>query len=259
MLESSRDQLGEQMQIHELTRPRKVDEAAGAVSAVLGGIGQQLGKQAMSKAFGGTDVLGKFGGNTSNTDRAGAYKQGMDMARTMVPIMQKSWQQAVQEFLSQSKDKAGNPATNLKMVTTPSLGTLKVQLDQLISQSINPQTSFVYTQIPQYVGDDPTSRASANTVVRDLETISTEIYNATIEGNDTSQAWQKLVTNGIVPAQNVMAYDKGTNMSSKPRFGEDSLGRMIISIGGAPYELFLPDSNAKHKEIADQMLAGKLR
>ena len=135
---------------------------------------------------------------------------------------------------------------------------LKAQLDQLISQSINPQTSFSYTQLPNYVGDDSVAKGGAMDVVRDLEMISTEIYNATVQGKDTSQAWQKLVTNGIAPAQNVMAYDKSTNVSSQPRFGEDTSGRTLISVGGGPWELFLPTSNTKHKEIADKMAAGKL-
>ena len=191
------------MQIHELTRPRKTNE--GLLSSLAGGVISQLGKQTMNKAFGGTDVTGKFKGPA--TDRAGAYQQGVEMARTLVPLLQKSWAATVQEFLRLSKDSNGNPATSLAMVTSPSLDTLKAQLDQLISKSIRPQSGFVYTQLPRYVGDDPVNQKSATQVVQDIAEISTAIYDATVQGKDSSQNWQSLVTNGIAPAQNVLAYD----------------------------------------------------
>lgn len=250
MLENSPDQLGEQVQIHELTR-RKTNE--GLLGSLAAGIASQVGKQTISKALGGTDVLGKFGGNTSKTDRAGAYQMGVDMARTLVPVMQKSWQQSVQEFLSQAKDKTGNPATSLTQVTTPSLDSLKVQLDRLISQSINPQASFNYTQLPQYAGTDPVAKGSAIEVVRDLETISSEIYNATVQGEDTSDIWQKLVTNGIAPAQNVMAYDKSSGGDIDLRVKRGSMPITFeINLGNGTYVDF-DRTNPKHLEVAKML------
>ena len=88
-----------------------------------------------------------------------------------------------------------------------------------------------------------------------------KIFDATVTGggaNVVQQAFKDLVGNGIAPAQNAIAYDRSTNVSSQPRFAQDTSGRTLISIEGGPWELFVPASNPKHKEIADKMAAGTL-
>jgi hypothetical protein len=249
------------MQIHEITK-RKINEASalgavGGAGSVLGGIANQVGKSLMSKAFGGTDVMGKTTGGVM--DRADALKMGQELSRSLMPVMMKNWGQKVQAAIMQSKDPAGNPATSIQQLTPDSQNTLKTELDLMIGRAIQPRGGFDYNKLEQHVGADPLAKSQAQVISQAIAKAADGIYQNTLSGGNTEQAWQSLMTNGIAPAQGVLAYDAGTgSVASKPRFGTDANGATVISIDNAPFVKYEPHANAEHKAINDRMLAGKL-
>jgi len=197
------------MQIHELTRKRPVKEGiGGALASIAGGIAKQAGNQAINKAV-GTDV-------TSQAGPAQSREQGFQnmanssAAKTLATSMQTAWQQTVQNFMANSKDTNGNPPTSLGQVTQPSIATLKANLQDLVNKMIGRQGSD-YKNIATYVGD-PNMKDNAEDIIVDIDKSIDAIYNATLQNTD-SKAVEKMFTDlvglGILPAQNIMAYDTG--------------------------------------------------
>jgi len=213
MLASSRVQLGEQMQIHELTRPRRVTEASvggalGGVGAALGGIVNQVGKQAMTKAL-GTDTTPQYGA-AQNREQGFQALANSPAAKTLATTIQTAWQQTVQNFMANSKDANGNPPISLDKITQPSIATLKANLQDLVNKMIGRQGSD-YKNIATYVGD-PNQKDYAEDIIVDIDKSIDAIYNATLQNTDPKaieKLFTQLVGMGILPAQNIMAYDTG--------------------------------------------------
>jgi hypothetical protein len=165
--------------------------------------------------------------------------------------------------LANSKDSAGNPATSLKNITTPSIDSLKNDLVQMINRMISPSTSsFSYQNLNRMVGDDPVAKQAAQEIATAISTNIEAIYRATVDGagtNAVNSAFVELVKDGIAPAQNTLAYDNNSGgVASKPRFGTGEDGGTIISVDNGPFIKYDPKNNPEHKEINDRMLAGKL-
>lgn len=201
------------MQIHELTRPRRVNEASvagalGGAKAVAGGIGSALGKSLMTKAF-GQDVTPKYG-DTQDREQGFQNLANSSAAKTLATTMQTAWQQTVQNFMANSKDSSGNPPTSLGQVTQPSIATLKTNLQDLVNKMIGRQGSD-YKNIPTYISD-PNQKDYAEDIIVDIDKSIDAIYNATLNNTDSkavANLFTQLVGMGILPAQNIMAYDTG--------------------------------------------------
>lgn len=233
------------MQIHELTR-RKTNE----------GFGSALANQMISKALGGTNPLDQSGPAQSR-EQGFASMVNSPAAKTLATTMQAAWAQTVKNFLANAKDSQGNPATSLQGVTQPSVEALKNELHLLINRMIGGQRrgNIEYTTLANNVGD-PVAKQGVQEVVARINEYLETIYKATVEGVDPkalTNDWIKLVGDGILPAQNAMAYDRSP---TRPKFDTDAQGRMLISINGEPYVLFNAN-DPKHKAIADQMGMGK--
>ena len=173
-------------------------------AAVAGGIGSALGKSLMSKAFGGVDVLGKDGISQSRED---LFKSMVNspMAKQLATTMQASWAQTVQNFLANSQDANGNPPASLKTVSQPSVAALKQELHMLVNQMLGRE----YTQLASSI-KDPVAKQGIQDVVADITRMIDAIYQAEIQGVDPKTMgldWVKLVGDGILPAQNIIAYD----------------------------------------------------
>lgn len=237
------------MQIHELTR-RKTTE----------GFGSALGSQLMNKAFGGTDVLDKSGPSQSR-EQGFQSMVNSPAAKTLATTMQAAWAQTVKNFLANAKDSMGNPATSVKGVTQPSVEALKNELHLLINKMIGGRygANFEYTTMANNVQDQVAKQGIQEVTARITEYMNA-IFNATVQGVDPkvlANDWLSLVGDGILPAQNAKAYDnRGTG---KIKFDSDDQNRPTISVNGAPYVLFTPQTNPEHKKIADQMNVGKLQ
>jgi hypothetical protein len=211
MLASSHVQLGEQMQIHELTRPRRVNEGiGGALAAAVGGIAKQVGTQTINKAL-GTNVTSQDG-PAQNREQGFQDLANSSAAKTLATSMQTAWQQTVQNFLANSKDSSGNPPTSLSQVSQPSITTLKTNLVDLVNKMLGRQGAD-YKNIAAYIGD-PTQKLYAEKIVTDIDKFIDSIYNATLQQNTDPKAmadlFTELVGKGVLIAQNLMAYDAGS-------------------------------------------------
>lgn len=244
------------MQIHELTRSRKTNE--GLISSLAGGVAKQLAKQGISKALGGADVL-------SNKGPAQSREQGFQSmvnspaAKTLATTMQSAWQQTVHNFLMNSKDAAGNPATSIKDVTQPSVDSLLPELQALVNKMISSSaySSLNYKNLANNVGD-PVAKAGIQEVIARIDEYIQAIYKATVQGvapKSLANDWIKLVGDGILPAQNAVAYDTKLKSSNKTRMYKDPQGRRVIDIGNGP--VYFDDNNPEHVKVRDEWLAGR--
>lgn len=207
MLASSRVQLGEQMQIHEITK-RSLNEFGGALGAALGGIATQSLKQATNKAL-GTDITPQYG-DVQNREQGFQNMANSSAAKTLATTMQTAWQQTVQNFMTNSKDSNGNPPTSISQITQPSIENLKVNLKDLVNRMISKQGTD-YKNLPTYIGD-PQQKQYAEKIIADIDKSIDAIYNATLQKDDpktTANLFTELVGMGILPAQNMLAYDTG--------------------------------------------------
>ena len=197
------------MQIYELTRPRRVNEGfLGGAAAALGGIAKQVGKQAINKAVGG-DV-------TSQAGPAQSREQGFQSmvnspaAKTLATSMQAAWAETVRNFLANSKDSMGNPPASVRTISSPSIEALKTELRALVNKMIGGQSSaFDYSNMANNIGD-PVAKAGTQEIISRINEYIESIFDATVQGVDPktmSNSWLKLVGDGILPAQNVRAYD----------------------------------------------------
>lgn len=206
------------MQIHELTRPRQVNEILGAVGAALGGIAKQVGTQSINKAL-GTDVTSQDG-PVQNREQGFQDLANSSAAKTLATSMQTAWQQTVQNFLTNSKDSSGNPPTSLSQVSQPSIATLKTNLEDLVNKMLGRQGAD-YKNIATYIGD-PTQKLYAEKVVTDIDKFVDAIYNATLNDTDPkamTNLFTELVGKGVLIAQNLMAYDARGRGGSGTRSG----------------------------------------
>ena len=181
----------------------------GGAAAVAGGIGSALGKSLMSKAFGGVDVLDKNGQSQSRRDFAQSMMNSSE-ARTLAATMQATWARTVQNFLLNSKDANGNPAASLNTVTQPSVASLKQELHTFVNQMISGRNGADYTNLGKN-SNDPIVKRGTQSIVQKITQMIDTIYDSTVKGDDpkmVSQEWMKLVGDGILPAQNSLAYDR---------------------------------------------------
>ena len=226
----------------------------GGAAALAGGIGSALGKSLMSKAFGGVDVLGKGGTSMSRED---LFKSMINspMAKQLATTMQASWAQTVQNFLANSKDSNGNPATSIGAVTTPSVASLKQELHILVNQMLGRE----YTQLASNI-KDPVAKQGIQDVVADITQMIDAIYQAEIQGvnpKNMSLDWIKLVGDGILPAQNIIAYDVKRGSAA----GSGDVGAVQFQINpptrgkeinfGQGYMKY-DANNPTHKQAADE-------
>jgi len=234
--------------------------ATGALN-VAGGVAGALGKSLMSKAFGGVDVLSKKGASQSREDFMKSQVNSPE-AKTLATTMQAAWAQTVQNFLAHSKDANGNPASSLSTVTQPSIGALQQELHQMVNQMIGGRNGGDYTTIGNYAKDPAVKRGTQSIVTKITQMIDT-IYKATVQGVDPKTIggdWLKLVGDGILPAQNSLAYDRnsalggGSGAVSPAGFdlrytGKPAPNDLIINFGRGwePYN----DANPQHKAAGD--------
>jgi len=218
MLESFPDQLGKHMQIHELTRPRKITE-----QGFLGGLATGL-QSAASKV----GVQGPAATNTPGPDltgpmmnRAQALAAGQRTASALTPVMKKDWAKAVQAAMAQSTDPTTQaPPTSAARLTSGEQARLKAELVAMVNRAIDSRGSFDYTRLPDGIGDDTTPegqtiKATAMQAVEDISRAIDTIFNATLDPKaDPSNAWLQLTRDGIAPAQGIQSFDSNSRGSA---------------------------------------------
>ena len=233
------------MQIHEITR-RPLKEA-GFLSGLATGMQSALGKVGVQ---GPAMSPGKFAGPAM--DRSQAYAAAVQQAKTLMPLMRKSWDQVVQKIMSTSV-KDGHPITSLKDLNPAEMDNLQTQLDAIINKNIGARGS--YTQLPNMTSDEQ-AKAGAQQIVLAITTARNAILDAAKEGTDVGAAWEDLMTNGIAPAMNFMAYDSGAGGEVEVRVKPGSSPPTFeINLGNGSFVPF-DSTNPKHKEIARMLGMG---
>lgn len=192
------------MQIHEITR-RKLNEA-GFAQGLATGLGSALGKVGVA-----APAVAEPGKTGPSMDRSAALKMGQKLTQTLMPVMMKNWAERVKSAVAQSKNPTtGAPSTGPADMTPDSQNTLKAELDDIIGQAIQPRGGFDYNRLEQYAGADQLSKSQAQVITQAIQTAADQIFKATIDpkgGVNTAQAWKSLMSDGIAPAQGIIAFD----------------------------------------------------
>jgi hypothetical protein len=248
------------MQIHELTRPRKITEQ-GFLGGLAAGIQPALSKLGIQ----GPAAIPQNQFTGPSVNRAQALAAGQKTAQLLMPVMQKNWAKAVQAAMTQSTDPATNaPPTSAGRLTSGEQSRLKAELVSMVNNAIQSQGSFDYTRLPNNIGDDTTpegqtTKAQAMKTVQYINQAIETIFKATLDPKaDPSTAWQQLVKDGIAPAQGILAFDKG-GIRSGTRAGQveiktDTAGNPQINFGQGWIKF--DKNNPEHKAAAEKQAAG---
>ena len=248
------------MQIHELTRPRKITEQ-GFLGGLAAGIQPALSKLGIQGPA--ATPQDRYTGPSMN--RSQALAAGQKAAQLLMPVMIKDWTNKVQTAMSQSIDPATKaPPTSAARLTSGEQARLKAELVAMVNNAIQSSGSFDYTQMANNLGDattpeGQTTKATAMQAVQDISQGIETIFKATLDPKiDPSTAWQDLVRDGIAPAQGILAFDKG-GIRSGTRAGQveiktDTAGNPQINFGQGWIKF--DKNNPEHKAAAEKQAAG---
>ena len=234
------------MQIHEITR-RNINEA-GFAAGLATGLGSALSKVGVA---GPTMEPGKFAGPVM--DRSQAYGAAVQQAKTLKPLMQKSWGQAVQKIMSTSKDSAGIPITSLNQLAPAEMTNLRSELDAIINKNIG----MDFTNLGKYSADEQ-AKAGAEKIVQAIAVARDAILTAAKDGTDSAAAWEDLMIDGIAPAMNARAFDTGSggsNVDIRVKRGSNPMS-FEIDLGDGRYVDY-DESNPAHKKVGSGLVSGK--
>ena len=206
------------MQIHELTRPRKINE-----QGFLGGLASGLQSAASKVGVQGPAATNTPGPDLAGptTNRAQSLAAGQKIAATLMPIMTKDWAKAVQTAMAQSIDPATQaPPTSAAQLTSGEQARLKAALVAMVNRAIAPQGSFDYTRLADNIGDTTTPegqtiKATAMKTIQKIDQSIDAIFNATLDPKvNPKDDWIKLTRDGIAPAQGIQAFDSNSTSSA---------------------------------------------
>ena len=187
------------MQIHDITwKPMNEAGWLGAVGSTLTNIAtQKLAQSAGSSEIGGPRV-----------NRTGALKNiSSSAAGPMAAALQKTLSATISNFLANSKDKAGNPATSQSTVVAPSKDVLLKQIQDMISNTIAPEkNNFDYHTVDDTI-KDPTEKSAATIAINTIEDSIEAIFASAETGKAIpADVYTKLAT-AILNTQNIMSYN----------------------------------------------------
>jgi hypothetical protein len=100
---------------------------------------------------------------------------------------------------------------------------------------------------------DAQAKAGAQKIVLAISTARDAILNAAKEGTDVGAAWKDLMTDGIAPALNFQAFDRGSGGDIDLRVKRNSMPPTFeINLGNGTYVEF-DRTNPKHAEVATML------
>ena len=189
------------MQIHDITwKPLNEAGVLGAIGSTLTNIATQ--KLAQSAGIYPSDTGGP------RVNRTGALKNiSSSAAGPMAAALQKTLSATISNFLANSKDKAGNPATSLSTVVAPSKDVLLKQIQDMISNTIAPEkNNFDYHTVDDTI-KDPTEKSAATIAINTIEDSIEAIFASAETGKAIpANVYTKLAT-AILNTQNIMSYN----------------------------------------------------
>jgi hypothetical protein len=127
----------------------------------------------------------------------------------------------------------------------------------MINNMISPgSTSFSYQNLIRMVGDDPVAKQAAQEITTAISKNIEAIFSATVDGTGTNvvnSAFVELVKDGIAPAQNTLAYDRGSSNEVDIRVKRGSMPPAFeIDLGNGVYAPF-DKTNPQHQEAAKML------
>ena len=241
------------MQIHEITK-HHLTEAPNlgglAASAASGAVGSAISNSLMNKAFAGTGYVNPNTATSVPGGQAGAWKATAGIVAALVPATQKAWQTIVANKLAISKDPTtGAPATSVEQLDEPTKNQLRQQLTQLINNSIKPGQNFDYNTMGNNSGDRQIA-GSADKIKTAITTNAEQILNLTLKGvkpADMTKNWEVLVSQGIAPAANFVAYN-AQQEDADLKF-DTKTQKMMIKFPNGPFVPFR-SQDPKHAQVA---------
>jgi hypothetical protein len=232
------------MQIHEITR-KPINEA-GFGAGLATGLGSALSKVGVA-----TPAMepGKYTGPGMNDIQANA--QALGQAKILIPLMRKSWDQAIQKILSTSV-KDGHPITSLTQLNPAEMDNLEAQLVAIINRNIGSRGS--YTQLPNMTNDEQ-AKKGATEIVMIINAAKDAILKAAKEGTDAGPAWNNIMT-GVAQAMTFQAFDTGGGGDIDLRVKRGSMPPTFeINLGNGTYVDF-DKTNPRHAEVAKMLSPG---
>jgi hypothetical protein len=176
--------------------------------------------------------------------------------------MQAAWAETVRNFLANAKDSMGNPPASVKTISSPSIEALKTELRTLVNKMISGSQSsaFDYSNMANNIGD-PVAKAGIQEIISRINEYIESIFDATVQGVDPktmSNSWIKLVGDGILPAQNVRAYDSrsGSVITMSP--GATKLADLLRLDDGDIVKIRQAISNPDGARVATAILDKKI-
>ena len=253
------------MQIHELTRPRKINEE-GFGAGLASGLQSALSKVGVQ----GPEATPQDSGTGPMMNRAQALAAGQKTVQSLMPVMMKDWATKVQTAMAQSTDPVTKaPPTSAAQLTSGEQARLKAELVAMVNNAIRSKEkgSVDYTQLANNIGDATTPegqtiKATAMQVSQDIGQAIEAIFKATLDPRaDLGKAWQELGTNGIAPAQGILSFDTGGSGggrgSGQVEIKLDSAGNPKINFGQGWIKF--DKNNPEHKAAAEKQAAGLIK
>ena len=132
------------------------------------------------------------------------------------------------------------------------MNNLGLALDEIINSNLG----TTYSKLPNQTTDSQ-AKSGAQKIVQAIKTAKDAILAATKDGTDSARVWEALMVDGIAPAMNFLAYDRGGSGDVDLRVKRGTNPPTFeINLGDGSYVDFDPSKPA-HAEIANQIYGGK--
>jgi hypothetical protein len=254
MQANSRDRLGEQMQIHEITQKLNEVSPGGVIaksflSGLAGGATSALSKVGIT----GPDASAYAEPTTGGAnDPAGAQKATASLVASMVPAVTKAWGQTVAKYMAQSKDPVTDaPVTSVDRLDNASKQMLRKELYAMINNSIAPQSgNYNYETLGNSL-TDLDAQEQADIIKTAISKNAEAIWNSTItnaKGNAVTNLWTSLVKDGIAPASSFLRFNSQNEVQADLQVDPTTKQLQIKLPGKSAWEKFDYD-NPTHVKI----------
>ena len=240
------------MQIHEITG-RKLNEVS-----VAGGLASAFANKFISSTLGVDPTQGAgSGASGAKDDRAqSAMNINKQAAGLLGQQMGRAWAVAVQEFMKNHKDSAGNPLMNMRNANPGDAARLRQELNSMVMGATK-----IGKPLEQWVasidtGDDA-DKQDAQDSADELTRLQDAIWRETITPSDTrgqvrTQAFTDLGI-AIAKAQNLDVFTRKGNVDSAYEVKVDERTG-AITVNGRPYN---PSDPAQRAAVARATAGGR--
>ena len=224
------------MQIHEITSRKHLNEIG-----IIGGLGQALANKFVSSTLGVNPTDQKYATGQSTDSRArGAMAINQQLAVLLGQQMSKAWTVAIQNFMKNHKDSAGQPLTSMKSSNPADADRLRQELNKMIMNSTKITTKDLDSWVTSIDTGDVSDKQEAKLIADNIKNLEAAIWKETIDPSDQGNARAKAFTDlgtAIAQAQNVNTFTAQAAKVSTPgssRVTINPAGEFFVD--GRPYD-----------------------